>query len=71
MSAKTVWISDAAWRNLDRGLRRDLLGVLKRDRFVGRYACNAESDLRALGEHELAGRLLEGIEFLPRPLDRS
>ncbi len=71
MSAKTVWISDAAWRNLEGGLRKDLLGVLKRGRFVGRYASNAESDLRALGEHELAGRLLDGIEELPRPLDRS
>lgn len=71
MTAKTAWISDAVWRNLEEDLKKDLLGIFRRNRFVGRYASNAESDLRALGEHELAGRLLEGLESLPRPLNRS
>lgn len=63
-------ISDAAFRNLDSGLRRDLLRVLHRERYVGRYAQDAARDLRALGEHEVAARLLEGLEDLPSPLRR-
>ncbi len=68
MSARTIYISDSIWRNLPRETRKDLLKVFQRDRYVGRYASNAESDLRAIGEHELAGRLLEDLQDLPQPL---
>lgn len=68
MSAKTVWISDSVWRNLPPELRKELLKVMPRGRYESRYASNVESDLRALGEHELAGKLLGEIEHLPSPL---
>lgn len=68
MSAKNIYISNSVWRNLDYELRKELLKVMPRPRYEGRHAANAESDLRALGEHELATRLLEGVSELPSPL---
>ncbi len=68
MSGKTVWISDSAWRTIPYETRKDLLRVMPRERFVERYGANAESDLRALGEHELAVRLIKSLQDLPCPL---
>lgn len=68
MSTKTIYISDSVWRNLPRDLRKDLLEVFQRGRYIGRYASNAESDLRAIGEHELAAQLLNDLGDLPQPL---
>lgn len=68
MSTKTVWISDSTWRTLPQSLRKELLSVFQRNRYVGRYAANAESDLRAIGEHELAARFLEELNYRPHPL---
>lgn len=68
MSTKTIYISDSKWRTIDTGLRKDLLKVFQRDRYVGRFVANIESDLRAIGEHELAERLSEDLHYLPHPL---
>lgn len=68
MSTRTKWISDSVWRTIPESLRKDLLKEMPRKRYVGRYASNIESDLRALGEHELADRFLDDLHYVPYPL---
>jgi len=63
MSARTIFITDKAWRKLPGDLRSGIMAALGgRGMAVGRFVCNVESDLRDRGENRLARRLLNVIE---------
>ena len=61
MSAKSVYLTQEILNKLPDDLVNDLRNVLD---FEDCYVANLESRLRAIGEHEIADRLLEEVERL-------
>jgi hypothetical protein len=62
MSAKTMYISEAKWRKISPGARKQLCATIGKAGCVGEYACNVTSALHARGEHSLAHALLAELD---------
>ena len=64
MKYGTVVISERLWREIDKDLRRELLKVMPRKEYVGRYAGNVYSDLWMFRRGDLAKKLEEEIGII-------
>jgi len=61
MEYGTVFITERLWREIDKDLRRELLKVMPRKMYVGRYAGNVYNDLWIRHRGDLAMKLDEEI----------